>query len=255
MTHSIRTLIVDDEPLARDSIRVLLGPDSDIEIVGECGNGTDAVEAIQVLAPDLVFLDVEMPAMSGFEVLDALCAEELPRVVFVTAYDKYAVRAFEINAVDYLLKPFDNERFRAALDRAKRDLSAPEPSESQTLRILRLLEAERGAGRFDRIAIREAGRIYFVELDDIDWIAGAGNHAELHTAEQSHLHRESLSSLENRLDPRRFLRIHRSTIVRIDRIRELRPRARGDYDVILKDGTSLSLSRRYHDRLSRLIPE
>lgn len=253
----IRVLIVDDEPLARDSVRVLLACDPEVEIVGECGNGRDALESIQLLDPDLVFLDIEMPGLGGFEVLAALSEEEMPRVIFLTAYNKYAVRAFEINALDYVLKPFDDDRFRNALDRAKTDLLAPSPRDSYRAELLELLRNDPAFVRpghiLERIAIREAGRIYLVDVDEIDWIGGAGNLAELHTGGRTHFHREPLASLEARLDPTRFSRIHRSTIVRIDRVQELRPRAHGDYDVILKDGTPLVLSRRYRDGLKRLI--
>ncbi|MEZ4648069.1 MAG: LytTR family DNA-binding domain-containing protein [Candidatus Eisenbacteria bacterium] len=255
----LRVLIVDDEPLARDSVRVLLSADVGVDVVGECGNGSDAVEAIRELDPDLVFLDVEMPGMNGFDVLAELTPDEMPWVVFVTAYSKYAVDAFEVNAVDYVLKPFDDERFAEALSRAKDRVEPGGASGTYGARLLRLLEEHRsnspGAPRSPRIAIRESGRIYFVAVDEIDWVAGAGNHVEIHAGGTIHLHRTSLGTLEEELGPERFCRIHRSTLVRIDRVAELRSRARGDYDVVLRDGTSLVLSRRHPEALKRLLGE
>ena len=255
----LRVLVVDDEPLARASVRVLLASDSEVEVVGECGNGRDAVEAIRELDPDLVFLDVEMPGMNGFEVLAELSPDEMPWIVFVTAYGKYAVDAFEVNAVDYVLKPFDDERFAEALSRVKDRVGPEMPTGSYRTRLLKLLE-ERAAGpvggpRQPRIAIRESGRIYFVDVDAIDCVAEAAAPAEIYTGSATHLHRASLTALEAQLGEERFCRIHRSTLVRIDRVAELRPRARGDYDVVLRDGTNLVLSRRYPEALGRLLGE
>jgi two-component system, LytTR family, response regulator len=253
MTALIRVLIVDDEPLARGVLREMLESDPEVEIVGECANGKEAVEAIKELGPDLLFLDIQMPEMGGFEVLDALSEGQTPHLVFVTAYDQYAVRAFEVHALDYILKPFDRERFEASWQRAKSQLQR-ERNGGVEQKILSLLEdLKAGTKYLERLVIKSSGRIYFLETNEIDWIQAEGNYVSVHTGKKSHLLRETISSLENQLDPKKFLRIHRSAIVRIDRIKELQPWFHGEYHIILHDGTQLTLSRNYRDRLQEAL--
>lgn len=245
----IRTLVVDDEPLARQRLRGLLAPDADVELIGECGDGRQAVEAVEQLKPDLLFLDVEMPALDGFGVLRALAGGTMPVVVFVTAHDRYALKAFEAHALDYLLKPFDKSRFAAALQRAKNQVRLGK-SAGMEERLLALLETvQQRRPLADRLAVKTSGRVCFVRVADLDWIEAAGNYVRLHAGKEDHLLRESLGGLEAKLDPRRFVRIHRSTIVNIDRIRELQPVFHGDYRVVLIDGTELTLSRSCRDKL------
>jgi two-component system LytT family response regulator len=253
MTAIIRVLIVDDEPLARGVLREMLQSDPDVMIVGECANGKEAVRAIRELAPELLFLDIQMPEMGGFEVLDALAEGQVPHLVFVTAYDQYAVRAFEVHALDYILKPFDRERFQASWQRAKAQVLRVRNGGMEQ-KILSLLEdLKAGTKYLERLVIKSSGRIYFLETNDIDWIQAEGNYVSVHTGKKSHLLRETISSLENQLDPKKFLRIHRSAIVRIDSIKELQPWFHGEYHIILHDGTQLTLSRNYRDRLQEAL--
>ena len=248
----IRAIIVDDEPLARERIRTLLREESDMEIAAECGDGRKAVAAIRRHAPDLVFLDVQMPELDGFGVLEAVGAERVPVVIFVTAYDKYALRAFDVHALDYLLKPFDRERFHRAIDRARAQLRGQRDAADR--RILALLNEVRGAPkRLERLVVKSVGRVFFLRTDEIDWIESAGNYVKLHVGREAHLVRETMSALEAQLDPGMFVRIHRSTIVNLARIRELQPMFHGDYVVLLRDATELTLSRNYRDRLQRLL--
>ena len=254
----IRTLIVDDEQMARASIRVLLGADPDIELVGECGSGLDAMTAIAARAPELVFLDVQMPRMNGFEVLSAIGDARRFVVVFVTAYDSYALDAFDVHALDYVLKPFDDRRFHRALERAKDQIRHTRLDQLATELVHAVsgtAPAERpgAADLGERIVIRDGGRTVLVPLPDIDWIEAADYYVQLHVGVKSYLHREPLRDLEARLDPRRFVRIHRSTIVAIDRVRELRPSAHGDHCVRLRDGTDLKLSRARRGMLRALL--
>lgn len=253
MTNIIRVLIVDDEPLARGVLREMLQSDPDVMIVGECANGKEAVRAIREVAPDLLFLDIQMPEMGGFEVLDALETGQTPHLVFVTAYDQYAVRAFEVHALDYILKPFDSERFQVSWQRAKAQLLR-ERNGGVEQKILSLLEdLKAGTKYLERLVIKSSGRIYFLETIEIDWIQAEGNYVSVHTGKKSHLLRETITSLENQLDPKKFLRIHRSAIVRIDRIKELQPWFHGEYHIVLLDGTQLTLSRNYRDRLQEAL--
>jgi two-component system, LytTR family, response regulator len=252
---AVRALIVDDEPLAREGVRLLLERDPQVVVVGECADGASAVETITRLRPDLVFLDVQMPEMSGFEVLSALELERLPAVVFVTAYDHYALEAFEVHALDYLLKPFEDERFFAALRRAKEHLRQSRMNELSQ-RLIALLESQgpavTGARRVRRIAVKSAGRTVFLEVDDIDWIEAADYYVQLHVGPQSYLHRQSMTSLEQELDPDQFLRIHRSAIVNRERIRELRQHGR-DVLVVLQGGTELKVARGHREKLQSLL--
>jgi len=246
---TILAVIVDDEPLGRTVIREMLRRDGEVEIAGECANGQEAIETISNQRPDLVFLDVQMPEMDGFEVLAAL--DWLPMVVFVTAYDQYAVRAFEVHAVDYLLKPFDRERFDRALQHAKSRLKLDRNGEINQ-RILALLEKPHRK-YLERVVIKAHGRVFFLKTGEIDWIGAEGNYISLHVKKDSYLLRETIGGFEAQLDPAKFSRIHRSQIVNLDRIRELQPWSHGEYHVILHDGTQLTLSRGYRDRLHELL--
>ena len=229
----IRALIVDDEPLARSNLAVLLRTDPEIGIVGECGSGAEALSEIRVANPDLLFLDVQMPECDGFDVLELLGTDLPPAIVFVTAYDQYALRAFEAGALDYLLKPFDNPRFELALSRAK-----------QRIRLGR----DR-TQRLERVAIKNAGQVCFVKIAEIDWIEAADYYACLHVGAKSHLLRRSLSDLEQDLDPNVFCRVHRSSIVNLEQVRGLKLGEDGEYQVQLDNGATVRLSRRYRKHL------
>ncbi len=231
--HKITTVIVDDEPLARSNLTVLLRLDPKIEIAAECGSGIDAPEVIRSAKPDLVFLDVQMPECDGFDVLELLGKDVPPAIVFVTAYDQYALRAFEAGALDYLLKPFDNARFDLALDRAKQ----------------RIKLGKDHPAKLDRLAIKSAGRVSFLRISEIDWIEAADYYACLHVGQRTHMLRRSISELEQDLDPAHFCRIHRSTIINLDRVQGLKLNEDGEYEVMLENGTSLRLSRSYRKQL------
>ena len=249
----IRALIVDDEPLARQRLRMLLAPEDWLEVVGDAADGTSAVNAIQKLRPDLVFLDVEMPGANGFDVIDAIGADKMPFVVFVTAYDKYAIRAFDVHAVDYLLKPFDKERFHQALARARQQLEQRSTGELER-RLLALVQDLKPAHqKLERFVIKSGGRVFFVRSEEIDWIEAAGNYVKLHVGAEAHLFRETMNALEARLNSDTFYRIHRSHIVNIERVKELQPWFNGEYVVFLKDGTRLTLSRGYREKLQERI--
>ena len=252
----IRVLIVDDEPAARAAIRTLLADDAEVRVVGECPDGRAALQAIQDDAPDLLFLDVQMPEMDGFALLRALDPADLPVVVFVTAYDQYAVQAFDVHALDYLLKPFDDQRFRVALGRAKRQVRQGTLG-ALSQQLLALLDgggAAAGDGRYlKRLVIKSGGRVTILGVKDIDWIEAEGDFVKIHAGRAWHLLRETMKRLETQFDPARFVRIHRSTIVNVERIKELQPYFRGEYVVILHDGTSLKLSRGYKDHLEHAL--
>jgi len=254
---NIRTLLVDDEPLALRKLRRLLAGERDVQVIAECSDGREAAAAIREHAPDLVFLDIQIPELDGFEVLSSLDLDELPVIVFVTAYDEYALRAFDVHALDYLLKPVARERFRETLERARGRVREHRAAGVVDERLL-ALHAERQAGPLParyltRIAVRTAGRAYFVRADEIDWIEAADNYARLHAAGTSHLVRETLRTLEAKLDPRAFLRVHRSAIVNVDAIRELQPWFHGDHVMILRSGARLTCSRRYDERLRQML--
>ncbi len=244
-TSTIRTIIVDDEPLARERLRVLLDAAPGFAVVEECGDGAVAVAAITRERPDLVFLDVQMPEMDGFEVLTALPADRVPRVIFVTAYDEHAIRAFEVHALDYLLKPFDRARFTATLARARTELERDQEADSDGLQALR--DDLIGRGADDRLVARSGGRVLFIPAGEIYCVEAAGNYVKLHGASGTVLLRETMAAIEDRLATGRFVRISRSTIVNADRIRAIEPAAHGDSVVILVDGTKLKLSRRLRD--------
>jgi two-component system, LytTR family, response regulator len=253
MSKRIRVLIVDDEPLARERITGMLKGDSDIEIIGTCANGRDAVSAIQKQSPDLVFLDIQMPEMDGFEVLQKIPPESMPLVIFVTAYDKYALRAFEVFALDYLLKPFDRERFQKALTRVKSEVFHRSESDFQQQVLALLEDLKIRPQSLTRMAVKSGGRIFFLRADEIDWVEAEGNYVRLHVGKESYLLRETIGALEEQLDRRKFLRIHRSTIVNIDRIQELQPWFHGEFRVILRNGTALMLSRTHREKLQELL--
>lgn len=251
---SIRTFIVEDEPLARGKLRGLLAKEPDVEIVGEAGDGKSAVAGIKKAQPDLVFLDVQMPELDGFEVLEKLGAENLPCIIFVTAHDQFALKAFEVHAVGYLLKPFDRSRFQKSLQHAREVIQSKQGgrTDQQLAGLLAELSQRPGASA-ERIAIKTPGRIVLVKTEDIDWIEAADNYVKLHVGKNEHLHRETLTSLESRLDSQKFVRISRSSIVNVDRIREMQPLFHGDYSVILQDGTRLTLSRSQRSKIDLLM--
>jgi two-component system, LytTR family, response regulator len=248
----IRTVIVDDEPLARERLHAWIEAEPDLELVAECGDGREAVEVITREKPELVFLDVQMPELNGFEVLEAL-GEGMPRaLIFVTAFDQFAVKAFEVHAVDYLLKPFDRDRFRAALGRA-RDRIQRQPAGDLQRELAALMAGLRRPDKpVARLAIKSEGRVLLVKTAEIDWIEAADNYVILHVGAQNHVLRETLTALEGRLDPAKFLRISRSTIVSIDQIKELQPLFHGEHLVLLRSGAKLTLSRNYRDKLREL---
>lgn len=250
----IRVLIVDDEPIARRGIRQQLWGEADLEVIGECGDGAAAIDAITGLAPDLVFLDIQMPEVGGFDVVEAIGIVRMPAVVFVTAYDEHALRAFDVHAVDYVLKPIDRHRFRTAVERARRRL-AHAPGQLDRRIAAALGELGRPAQDYaKRLAIKGDGRVILVDVDEVDRLEAAGNYVEVHSGARHHLVRETMASLEARLDPARFVRVSRSSIVNADRVRELQPMFNGDFVVVLRDGTKVAGSRRYRaafDMLTR----
>lgn len=249
----IRCLVVDDEPLGRERIVTLLRAIPDAEVVGESDTGGSAIRAIGELAPDLLFLDVQMPEVDGFGVLAALPARSVPAVIFVTAYDEYALKAFEVHAQDYLLKPFDADRFLAAFARAADRIRADRASGANERLIALLEEIERDRPRRSRIPIRAGGSVFFLPVDEIDWIEAADNYVRIHARNEVHVVRQTLQRMEESLAPNAFVRIHRSTIVNVGRIKEIQPWFAGEYVVLLRDGTKLQTSRRYRARLESLM--
>ena len=248
----LTTMVADDEAVARRRIRRLLEQERDVVIIGECSNGSEAVDAIRQHAPDLVFLDVQMPELDGFEVIAQLTERQLPCVIFVTAFDRYAMRAFDVHAIDYLLKPFSASRFQLALGRARERIRTQEADGG----LARLMASVRERSRYlARISVKTAGRIVLVDLATVDWLEADDNYVRLHCGNREYVVRETLAALERRLDPECFIRIHRSVMVRIDRIREFHPATHGDMDVVLRDGTQLTLSRTWRARARHLIGE
>jgi len=241
----IRTLIIDDVQLARERLKRCLADEPDVEIVGECDNGTEAVSSIRALSPDLVFLDVQMPALDGFGVLDALKGERMPAVIFVTAYNEYAIQAFDVNALDYLLKPVDCARLSKAVERAKAQLTQP----NFDTRFRAMLEDIKSSSRFlKRLTIKLTGHTILLPTDEIDWIESWGNYMKVHAGRDTHLIRGTMQSLEAKLDQEIFVRVHRSAIVNIEKIKEIYPRSNGDQDLVLQNGQQLMLSRKFRDR-------
>jgi two-component system, LytTR family, response regulator len=247
--RNLRALVVDDEAPARRTLQLLLANHPDVQLLGECATGPDALETIERTDPDLLFLDVHLPGFSGFELLERMKTERPPTVIFVTAYDEHAIRAFDASAADYLLKPFDDERFDRALERAKARVRQRELEKLAP----RLASLQTPIPFLDRLAIRDSGRIFVVRVAEIDWIEAYDYYVQLHLHGRAHLLRERMHHLEARLDPRRFVRIHRSAIVNIERVKELQPFFHGEYTVLLEDGTRLKLSRTYRDRLELLL--
>ena len=250
---SLRVIVVDDEPLARTRIKRMLENIGSIEIVAECSNGREATQQIAKLQPDLLLLDIQMPEMDGFEVLQSLHSH-FPYVIFVTAYDQYAIRAFEVFALDYLLKPFNESRLEKAITRAREQIELKSNS-NFTDQISKLVNELREKPHLDRLVMKDERKVWFVPVKTIDWIEAEGKYVNVHVGRDSHLLRESLTALENKLNPRLFARIHRSSIVNVERIKELQPWFHGDYRVILNNGTELILSRTYRKRFQELIGE
>ena len=248
----LKALIVDDQAMAREHLRRLLKDEPDIEVVGICASGKEAVEAVRKQSPDVVFLDVQMPEMNGFDVLAQLKDEKkLPAVIFVTALNEFAVKAFEVHALDYLVKPADPARLKDAIERAKTQLSERQTGQitEQLAHLMEDLKNPRGA---ERITVKSEGRVLLIKTEDVSWIEAADNYVKLHVGAESHLVRETMSAIEERLSPEKFLRISRSTIVNVERIKELQPFFHGEYVVILRDGTRLTLTRNYRDKLPKL---
>jgi two-component system, LytTR family, response regulator len=249
----IRVLIVDDEPLARERLRTLLEAEPDLEIAGECGDGKAAVAAIRDSPPEVVFLDVQMPELDGFEVVEQIGREKMPAVIFVTAFDRYALKAFDVHAADYLLKPVDPDRLKTALRRAITQIQQCQGNDLNRRLTALLADVGPKAKPIERVAVKSSGKVVFVKVDDVDWIEAADNYVSLHAGNEEHLHRETMSALETLLPPEKFMRISRSTIVNVDRIKELQPLFHGEYAVILRNGTRLTLSRSYREKLAQLL--
>ena len=250
---TMRVVIVDDEPLARLRVRNLIAEHDDVEIVAECANGEQAIRTIEQSPPDVLILDVQMPELDGFDVLQAIGVDRVPVVIFVTAYERFALRAFEAHALDYLLKPFDDERFDAALQRARDRINEREGGDLD-VRLRALLHGvSGGSGYLQRIVVPSGNRSIFVRTDDIDWIEAERNYIRLHVRGRSHLLRENLGRMETSLDPSKFCRIHRSTIVNIDRIQAVESLFRGEYRVVLQDGTKVTSGRSYRNNLHQLM--
>jgi two-component system LytT family response regulator len=248
----IRALIADDEPHARHLLRSLLKDEPDIDVVGEAADGEETARMVRELAPDLLLLDIQMPALDGFAVIEDIGVERMPTVIFVTAYDQYALRAFDVHALDYLLKPFDGERLSAALKRARKHVGGHDHDDT-TPRMMALLDELRRRDFPERLPIKGDGRITFVTVDEIDWVEAAGKMLRIHVGTASHLIRETMGALEQQLDPRRFVRIQRSAIVNVRRIKELQPWFQGEFVVILQDGTRLTTGRGYRQNWQGLL--
>jgi two-component system LytT family response regulator len=249
----IRTLIVDDEPLARERLAGMLAAEPDIEIIGQCRDGEEAVKAIVEQTPDLVFLDIQMPQMNGFEVIEAVGNDKMPLVIFVTAHDQHALRAFQVRALDYLLKPFDRDRFRDALQRARKQIEREDGGEIGRRLLALVKDMRRDQPRTDRLVVKSGGRLFFLRADEIDWVEAAGNYVRLHVGSTSYLLRETMNAIEGRLDPEKFFRIHRCRIVNMERIQEMQPWLNGEYAVVLRTGTRLTLSRGYREKLQERL--
>jgi two-component system LytT family response regulator len=248
----LRVLIVDDEALARTRVRKMLAEEAEVEVLGECANGPEAIAAIRQHRPDLVFLDVQMPEVSGFDVLRALAPDEIPAVIFVTAHDEHAIEAFEVHALDYLLKPFKQSRFQEALQRAREHLASRDVR-ALNQRLTDWLNAPKAESPcLTRLAVKSGERTVFIKVEDVDYIESAGNYAILHVGKESHILRETLTNLEAKLSPRLFLRVNRSALVNLTRVKELQPALRGDHVVILKDGKQLALTRGVREIQERL---
>ena len=248
-TRKLSVVVADDEPLARERVLSLLAAEPDFEVVAQCRDGEEAVRAIAERRPDLVLLDIEMPRMDGFDVIKAIGVDRMPAVIFVTAYDQHAIRAFDVRALDYLLKPFDRERFASALRRARGQIDAQANGDLGRRLAALMKDLERPAARSERLVVKSGGRMFFLRTDEIDWIEAAGNYVRLHVGAQAHLLRETMNAIEARLDSERFFRIHRSRIVNVERIQEMQPWLNGEYSIVLKTGARLTISRGYREKL------
>jgi two-component system LytT family response regulator len=274
LNQKIRVIIVDDELLARKALRVMLSRDPETEVIAECRSGREAVSIIREQSPDIVFLDIQMPEMDGFQVIEEIGVEQMPITVFVTAYDKYALRAFTAHALDYLLKPFDYDRFNTALQRAKTHVQQQKIGAVSENLVALLKDIKPSSGGesslkandqkpadssdkepIDRVVIKSGGRIYFLKTEEIDWVEGAGDYLSLHAGSKSHLIRETMGTFHSKLDSKKFLRIHRSTIVNIDRVKDIQPLFKGEYVITLTSGTRLKSSRGYRHELQPLLDE
>ncbi len=249
----LRALVVDDEPLARDCVRLALRQDPDIEVVGECGDGSSAISAIRRHSPDLVFLDVQMPGRDGFDVIAEVGPERMPPVVFVTAYDAHALRAFELHAIDYLLKPFDDARFARSLRYARHQLQRMRDGALADRLTALLAERAPSAPYASRLLVRSDDKLEFWPVESLDWVEASGNYVRVHSGNRAELVRTTLASLLDVLDPRHFVRIHRSTIVNLSRVRAIHPWFGGDYTAVLEGGRQLRVSRSYRDALLRIV--
>ncbi len=251
---NIRALIVDDEPLARTRIRRLLADEPDISVLAECGTGREAIRIIQEASPDLLFLDIQMPGLGGFEVLQSISEDRMPIIIFVTAYDQHALKAFEVHALDYLLKPFKQDRFKKALDRARAQLAKGGAHETDPglTAFIRKLRAEQSY--LSRFMIKSSHRVVFIKPSEVDWIESAANYALLHVGDKTHIVRETMQALEVKLSPKQFQRISRSVIVNLERVKELQPMGKGQYVLILTSGKQLTMSRGIRDLQNALEP-
>jgi two-component system, LytTR family, response regulator len=256
MKNEIRTMLIDDEPLARESLKIFLSEFEDFHVVAECSNGLQAIDAINTEEPDLVFMDVQMPEVNGFEVLSEIETPRQPVVIFATAYEKYALQAFEANAIDYLLKPFDKQRFRDAIQKAMRYLNGNTQEDLNQIReLLKTYNQLRSAeGQFkSRILIKEKKRYFLVELDDIYFFEASGDYVVVHKQKNTHLINDSMNNIERKLDPQQFIRIHRSTIINISYIDSLQPYFNGEFHITMKNGEKLKLSRNYREKIKSII--
>ena len=252
ITPTIRTLIADDERLARDKLRILLESEVGVEVIAECRDAKETVTALHDCEPDLLLLDIQMPDADGFHVLREIPPDKLPIIIFTTAYDRYGVQAFEVHALDYLMKPFDEERLHKALDRV-RNMLVRTRTDDLTTHLLEMLAASKVSQSSKALALKTRGRIVFLDPDEIDWIEAAANYVKVISGKESYLLREGISHVSNRLDPSRFVRIHRSTIVNVRRIRELQPCENGEYIAVLRSGKELSCGRSYRAQLQKLL--
>jgi two-component system, LytTR family, response regulator len=251
MTYSV--LIVDDEPLARERIRSFLAEDEELKVCAECVDGLEAVAAIETYSPDLVFLDIQMPELTGFGVIDTIGVEKMPLTIFVTAYDQYAIQAFEAHALDYLLKPYDEERFQKTLRRAKEQLEKRNHDELHKQLSKLLSDVTPKTECIRRIVVKDAGKIFFVLVDEILWIDAAGNYLDLHTKDKTHCIRETMKKIESKLNPKQFVRIHRSTIVNLNHIQEMQAYLNNDFIIILTNGDKVVLSRNYRVKMEEAL--
>lgn len=250
----IRAIIVDDEPLARDKVQLFAKSEADIEVVGVCSNGHEALSSLSALKPDIMFLDIQMPEMNGFELLDRIKASPLPGIIFITAYDEFALRAFEFHALDYLLKPFDRERFSKSVEHARAIIQSSSQTEITKEQIHALLGTiQQSPAKLERFIVKHNGRIIFLRLDEIDWMEAAGNYVNLHAGNDAYLVRETMNNIEAQLPSQKFIRIHRSSIINIDKIKELQPYFNGEYKVILQNNTQVILSRSYRENFTKLL--